>query len=132
MRRTPSVLSSGRSRQPQLAARRWWIRRCAWPARELADIQSALIKGADQYVGQGHDRLRSDGARIHRCLEPVVKQAEAVAIGKVASGLPAEHNRAIQQQDPFDRWVGARLRKRRTPAHSAVIGRPGRRTPHRW
>src|SRR5829696_557235 len=75
------------------------------------DVQGALVKGADQYVRQGLDRLRGDRAGIHRRLEPMLEQAETVAVGKVTPSLPAEYSRAIQQQDPFDRWVRAGLQE---------------------
>jgi len=60
------------------------------------DVQGALVKGADQYVGQWGNRLRSDSAGIHCRLEPVLKQAEAIAVGKIPPGLPAEHSRPIE------------------------------------
>jgi hypothetical protein len=60
------------------------------------DVQGALVKSADQYVGQGLDRLGRDGAGVYRRLERVLQQAEAVAVGKVPPGLPAKHSRAVQ------------------------------------
>ena len=47
----------------------------------------------------------------------MLEQAQAVAVGQVPPGPPAEHRRAVQQQDPLDGWVGAGLQE---PPHSGV------------
>jgi hypothetical protein len=53
---------------------------------------------------------------------PMLEQAQAVAVGQVPPGLPAQHGRGVQQDDPFDRWVGAHLQEASDPACSAAIG----------